>query len=158
MIRSHPPRGSAYDFGQIASAVRRRLISVPGVGPVVALTYTTGIDDPARFTRSRDIGPHFGLIPAQIRLRRDRPQRLDHQGRRRRCARSVVQAALTLLTRDRCWCALKAWGVAVAKRRRLHRAMVAVARKLAVILHRIWVDDTTFTWSHKAPAAKTAAA
>ena len=67
---------------------------------------------------------------------------------------ALVQAALTLLTRNRRWCALKAWGVAVAKRRGLQRAIVAVARKLAIILHRIWIDGTTFTWSHKASAAE----
>jgi transposase len=67
---------------------------------------------------------------------------------------ALVQAALTFLTRDHRWCALKAWGMAVAKRRGLHRAIVAVARKLAVILHRIWIDGTIFTWSRDAAARR----
>ena len=64
----------------------------------------------------------------------------------------LVQAALTLLTRVHRWSALKAWGMAVAKRRGLRRAIVAVARKLAIIMHRIWVDGTTFTWSRDTAA------
>ena len=63
-----------------------------------------------------------------------------------------MQAALTLLTRDRRLSVLKAWGMAVAKRRGLHRAIVAVARKLAIILHRMWIDGTTFAWSQDAAA------
>jgi transposase len=130
-----------------ASAVCRRLLSVPGVGPVVALTYATGIDDPARFTRSRDIGPHFGLIP-----RKYASGEIDRNGSITKAGdgavrKALVQAALSLLTRERRWSAFKAWGVSVAKRRGLQRAIVAVARKLAIILHRIWVDGTTFTWS-----------
>lgn len=135
-----------------ASTVCRRLLSVPGVGPVVALTYVTGIDDPARFTHSRDVGPHFGLIP-----RKYASGEIDHNGSITKAGDggvrgALVQAALTLLTRDHRWCALKAWGMAVAKRRGLHRAIVAVARKLAVILHRIWIDGTIFTWSRDAAA------
>ena len=136
-----------------ASKVCRRLLSVPGVGPVVALTYVTGIDDPARFARSRDLGPHFGLIP-----RKYASGEIDRNGSITKAGDSavrgaLVQAALTLLTRDRRWCALKVWGLAVAKRRGLHRAIVAVARKLAIVLHRIWIDETTFIWSHKETAS-----
>lgn len=136
-----------------ASKVCRRLLSVPGVGPVVALTYVTGIDDPTRFARSRDLGPHFGLIP-----RKYASGEIDHSGSITKAGdgavrEALVQAALTLLTRDRRWCALKAWGLAVAKRRGLHRAIVAVARKLAIVLHRIWIDETAFIWSHKETAS-----
>jgi transposase len=135
-----------------ASTVCRRLLSVPGVGPVVALTYATGIDDPARFARSRDIGPHFGLTP-----RKYASGEIDRNGSITKAGdgavrEALVQAALALLTRNRRWCTLKAWGMAVAKRRGLHRAIVAVARKLAIILHRIWIDGTTFTWSRDAAA------
>jgi transposase len=138
-----------------ANSVCRRLLSVPGVGPVVALTYATGIDDPARFAHSWDIGPLFGLIPrkyASGEIDRNGSITKDGDGAVRE---ALVQAALTLLTRNQRWCVLKAWGVAVAKRHGLHRAIVAVARKLATILHRIWIDGTTFTWSHDA-AAKSA--
>lgn len=136
-----------------ASTVCRRLLPVPGVGPVVALTYLTGIDDPARFAHSRDVGPHFGLIP-----RKYASGEIDHNGSITKAGDggvrgALVQAALTLLTRDHRWCALKAWGMAVAKRRGLHRAIVAIAHKLAVILHGIWIDGTIFTWSRDAIAA-----
>ena len=135
-----------------ASTVCRRLLSVPGVGPVVALTYVTGIDDPARFAHSRDLGPHFGLIP-----RKYASGEIDHSGSITKAGDgavrgALVQAALTLLTRERRWSVLKAWGMAVAKRRGLHRAIVADARKLAIILHRIWIDGTTFTWSRDTAA------
>jgi hypothetical protein len=66
---------------------------------------------------------------------------------------ALVQAGLALLTRVRRWSALKAWGMAVAKRRGLRRAITAVARKLAIVLHRIWVDDTTFNWSRETATA-----
>ena len=112
----------------------------------------TGIDDPARFAHSRDIGPHFGLIP-----RKYASGEIDHNGSITKTGdgavrEALVQAALTLLTRAQRWSALSAWGMAVAKRRGLHRAIVAVTRKLAIILHRMWVDGTTFTWSRAAAA------
>jgi transposase len=134
-----------------ASAVCRRLLSVPGVGPIVALTYATGVDDPARFLRSRDIGPHFGLTPRKYASEIDRNGSITKAGDG--AVREVlVQAALTLLTRVHRWSALKAWGMAVAKRRGLRRAIVAVARKFAIIMHRMWADTTTFNWTRETVA------
>src|SRR5216683_671137 len=93
-----------------ASAVCRRLLSVPGVGPIVALTYATGVNDPARFIHSRDIGPHFGLTP-----RKYAPGEIDRNGSITKAADGavrevLVQAALTLLTRVQRWSALKSLG------------------------------------------------
>ena len=135
-----------------ANAVCRRLLSVPGVGPIVALTYATGVDDPARFTHARDLGPHFGLTP-----RKYASGEIDRNGSITKAGdgavrEALVQAALTLLTRVQRWSALKAWGMAIAKRRGLRRAIVAVARKLAIVMHRIWLDGTTFTWSRETAA------
>ena len=118
-----------------ASAVCRRLLSVPGVGPIVALTYATGVDDPARFAHARDLGPHFGLMP-----RKYASGEIDRNGSITKAGdgavrEALVQAALTLLTRVQRWSVLKAWGMAVAKRRGLRRAIVAVARKLAIVMH-----------------------
>jgi transposase len=129
--------------------VCRRLLSVPGVGPIVALTYATGVDDPARFAHARDLGPHFGLTP-----RKYASGEIDRNGSITKAGdgavrEALVQAALTLLTRVHRWSVLKAWGMAIAKRRGLRRAIVAVARKLAIVMHRIWVDGTTFTWSRE---------
>jgi transposase len=132
-----------------ASTVCRRLLSVPGVGPIVALTYATGVDDPSRFIHSRDLGPHFGLTP-----RKYASGEIDRSGSITKAGDGavrevLVQAALTLLTRVHRWSALKAWGVAVAKRRGLRRAIIAVARKLAIIMHRMWADTTTFNWTRE---------
>jgi transposase len=125
----------------------RRLMTAPGVGPLVALTFATAIDDPERFTRSRDVGAHFGLTP-----RKYASGEIDRNGSITKCGdrmarQALYQAALTLLTRAGRWSHLKAWGVALAKRRGLKRAIVAVARKLAVLLHRLWSDQTNFAWS-----------
>lgn len=130
-----------------ASAVCRRFMTVPGVGPVVALTAMTGIDDPARFRRSRSVGVHFGMTP-----RKYSSGEVDRNGAISKCGDELVrealfQAAHTLLTRTKRWSALKAWGMQVAKRRGLRRATVAVARKLAVVLHRMWATGEDFRWT-----------
>jgi transposase len=129
-----------------------RLMSVPGVGPVVALTFQATVDQPQRFAKSKAVGAHFGLTP-----RRHSSGETDYSGRISKCGDAMMRAVLyeaahTLLTRTRRWSSLKAWGIRVAKRRGLQKATVAVARKLAVILHRIWIDGTQFRWSAQ-PAA-----
>ena len=65
----------------------------------------------------------------------------------------LYQAALALLTRTQRWSALKAWGARVAKRRGLRRAVVAVARKLAIVMHRIWADGSEFRWTREEATA-----
>jgi transposase len=129
------------------SAVCRRFMTVPGVGDVVALSVMTGIDDPRRFARSRCVAAHFGLTP-----RKYASGQVDRNGAISKCGDEMVrqalfQAAHTLLTRVKRWSALKAWGMRVAKRRGLRRATVAVARKLAIILHRMWVTGADFRWT-----------
>jgi transposase len=124
----------------------RRLMTVPGVGPVVALTYATAVDDPDRFVHSQDVGAHFGLT-----LRKYASGEIDRNGAisksgDRMARQALFQAALSLITRAHRWSPLKAWGMALAKRRGLKRATVAVARKLAVLLHRLWADKADFRW------------
>ncbi|SES10640.1 Transposase [Sphingobium sp. YR768] len=124
----------------------RQLMTVPGVGPLTALAFRATVDRPDRFRRSRDVGAHLGLTP-----RRYQSGETDVQGRVSRCgdelARTLLyEAAHTLLTRCKKWSALKAWGMGIAKRRGMAKARVAVARKLAVILHRMWSDQTEFRW------------
>lgn len=124
--------------------VCRHLMSVPGVGPVTALAFRATIDRPDRFRRSRDVGAHLGLTPARYQS-----GETDIQGKISRCGDELARTALyeaahTLLVRSRKWSSLKAWGLAIAKRRGMARARVAVARKLAVILHRMWADGTPF--------------
>jgi transposase len=136
-----------------AHAVCRRLLAVPGVGPVTALTFTTAIDNPARFVRSRDVGAHLGLTPRKYASGEvDRNGAISKSGDRL-AREALFIAAHSLLTRVTRWSALKAWGTAIAKRRGLRRATVTVARKLAVILHRMWTDDSEFRWRREESAA-----
>lgn len=132
-----------------SSVICRQLMTVPGVGPVIALAYVTAVDDPGRFARSRNVGAHFGLTPRRYASGEiDRSGAISKSGDRL-AREALVQAALTLLTRVRRWSAVKAWGLAIAKRRGLRRATVAVARKLAVLMHRMWMDGAEFRWSRQ---------
>lgn len=127
----------------------RRLMTVPGVGPVTALAFRAAIDDPRRFKRSRSVGAYLGLTP-----RRHASGEIDWSGRISKCGEAMLrsylfEAAGVLLTRVPRWCRLKAWGLRLSKRVGFKKAKVAVARKLAVILHRMWQDKTDFIWSNK---------
>jgi transposase len=131
----------------------RRLMSMPGVGAVVALTFQAAMDDPGRFAHSRSVGAHFGLTP-----RRYSSGEIDRSGHISKCGDEMVRTALyeaatTLLCRVARWSALKAWAVRIAKARGLKRARVALARKMAVVLHRMWQDGTEFRWSKAESAA-----
>jgi transposase len=135
-----------------ADPVCRQLMSVPGVGAIVAITFKSGVDDPTRFRHSRDVGPHFGLTP-----RKYQSGELDVTGSITKVGDRMVRTALyeaasVMLTRTVRFSTLKAWGMAVAKRRGTKKARVALARKLAVILHRMWIDGTNFRWSNEETA------
>ena len=123
-----------------------RLMTTPGVGYVTALTFRAGVDDPNRFKRSRTVAAHFGLTP-----RRLQSGEMDIEGRISKSGdaevrRSLYIAANSVLTRSSRWSSLKAWGMKIKKNRGHKKAVVAVARKLAVILHRLWLDDAQFQW------------
>jgi len=127
----------------------RSFMTAPGVGPVTALCFKATIDDPTRFKRSRSVGAYVGLT-----TRRHASGEVDWSGRISKCGDAMLrmylfEAAGVLLTRVPKWSALKAWGMRLAKRNGLRKAKVAVARKLAVILHRMWIDGTEFNWSTK---------
>ena len=131
----------------------RRFMTAPGVGPITALCFKATIDDPARFKRSRSVGAYVGLTS-----RRHASGEVDWSGRISKCGDAMLrmylfEAAGVLLTRVQKWSALKAWGTRLVKRNGLRKAKVAVARKLAVILHRMWIEGTEFNWSKKAIAA-----
>jgi transposase len=135
------------------NALVRRFMTVPGVGPITALCYLATIDDATRFKKSRSVGAYAGLT-----TRRYRSGEIDWTGRISKCGDAMLrtylyEAANVLLTRIAKWSALKSWGMRIAKRSSLRKAKVAVARKLAVILHRMWVDGTEFNWSSKEVAA-----
>jgi transposase len=125
----------------------RRFMTAPGVGPITALCFKATINDPTRFKRSRSVGAYIGLT-----TRRHASGEIDWSGRISKCGDAMLrmylfEAAGVLLTRVPKWSGLKAWGAKLAKRNGVRKAKVAVARKLAVILHRMWVDGTEFNWS-----------
>ena len=123
----------------------RLLISTPGVGTIVALTYAAAIDDPSRFTSSKTAGAHFGLTP-----KRYQSGQIDYSGRISKLGDASVRAALyeaahVILTKPLKGCtALKSWALRIARRAGMSKAKVALARKLAVIMHRMLANGTTF--------------
>jgi transposase len=124
----------------------RRLMTVPGVGVVTALTFRHTIDDPSRFRSASSVGAYLGLTP-----RRNQSGETDLNGRISRWGDGLMrtylfEAATVLLYRTKKWSSLKAWGMKLAKRIGMKKAKVAIARKIAVILHCIWVDGTSFEW------------
>ena len=130
--------------------VCKLFMTAPGVGPITALTYKAGVDDPERFKRSRTVAAHFGLTP-----RRFQSGEIDFDGHISKAGDANVRSTLyvaanSMLTRSSKWSPLKAWGVKLAETRGHKKAVIAVARNLAVILHRMWIDDAQFRWSTEA--------
>ena len=124
-----------------------------GVGPVVALTYRATVDVPARFRHSKSVGAVFGLTPSKYQSGES-----ERTGAISKCGDEVMrvmlyEAAQIMLTRTnkRSW--LKAWAMTIARRRGMKKAIVALARRLAVTMHRIWVDGTEFHWTREETAA-----
>nr|WP_284282352.1 IS110 family transposase [Bradyrhizobium liaoningense] len=130
----------------------RRLMTVPGVGVVTALTFRHTIDDVSRFRSASTVGAYLGLTP-----RRNQSGETDTSGKISRWGDRLLrsylfEAATVLLYRTKKWSSLKAWGMKLAKRIGVKKAKVAIARKIAVILHCIWVDGTSFDWGQAKPA------
>lgn len=132
-------------------------MTVPGVGPIVALAYTSTIDIPSRFRHSRAVGAVLGLTPV-----------LNQSGENSRtghvslCGDGMLrgllyEAAHVLLIRVKKWSWLKTWAMNVAKRRGAKKAIVALARRLAVILHRMWIDGSEFRSTREARLTTTGA-
>jgi transposase len=136
-----------------ADRVCQRLMSAPGVGALVAITYRTAVDDPRRFAKSRTVGAYFGLTPKKYQS-----GETDIDGGISKVGDAMVRTALyeaahIILTRATRFSTMKRWAMEVAKRRGMKRAKVALARKLAMILHRMWVDASEFRWSKDAVMA-----
>jgi transposase len=122
----------------------RLLMSTPGVGAIVGLTYVSAIDDPARFKSSRSVGAHFGLTPTKYQS-----GETDVTGRISKIGDASVRTALyeaahIILTRSLKGSGLKSWAMKLAKRAGMKKAKVALARKLAVVLHRMLADASKF--------------
>jgi transposase len=128
-----------------SDAKAKLLMSTPAVGPIVALTYASALDDPGRFKSSKQAGSHFGLTP-----RKYQSGETDHTGRISKIGDASVRTALyeaahIMLIKPIKGCsALKSWAMRIAKRAGMKKAKVALARKLAVILHRMLADGTSF--------------
>jgi transposase len=136
----------------------RLLMSAPGVGAIVALTYVSAVDDPARFTSSKRVGAHFGLTPKKYQSgEKDVTGRISKIGDAS-VRTALYEAAHIILTRCVKGSGLKSWAMRLARRAGMKKAKVALARKLAVILHRMWVDGTRFRLAtpHKSAAAAAA--
>lgn len=130
------------------NSVCRLLMTMPGVGPIVALTFAAAIDDPTRFRKSKDIGPWVGLTPSR-----------DESGERKvvgaitkagdaELRAALYQAANSMLNHGgQNW--LKAWALRTAGRRGKKRATVALARRIGVVLHRMWIDGTEFCFTRE---------
>jgi transposase len=127
-----------------ASAACRRLMTIPGVGQLTALAFTAAVDDPRRFRRSRDIGAYLGLVP-----RRYQSGEVDYTGGISKCGDRRVrtllyEAANVMLTRFKGPLKLKDWAFAIAKRSTMRKARIALARRLAIIMHAMLRHGTEF--------------
>jgi transposase len=145
--------------GMARSDVKANLLmSTPAVGPIVALSYASAVDDPARFKSSKQAGAHFGLTPKKYQS-----GETNHSGRISKIGDASVRAALyqaahVMLTKPVKGCPqLKSWAMRIARRAGHNKAKVALARKLAVIMHRMLADGTTFNPTAKAMALAAAA-
>jgi len=130
-----------------SSPVVRLLMSAPGIGAIVGLTYGSAIDDPGRFKSSKSVGAHFGIAP-----RKYQSGETDYTGHISKVGDASVRTALfeaahIIMTRPIQGGWLKSWALRLAKRVGMKKAKVALARRLAVILHRMWVDGTTFKFA-----------
>jgi len=127
------------------NAKARLLMSTPAVGPIIALTYASAIDDPGRFKSSKQVGAHFGLTP-----KKHQSGETDYTGRISKIGDGSVRTALyeaahLMLTKPIKGCSqLKSWAMRIARRAGMSKAKVALARRLAVIMHRMLADGTTF--------------
>jgi transposase len=126
--------------------VTQRLMTVPGVGIQTALAFQAEIDDPLRFRKSCDVGAHLGLTP-----KRYASGETDWTGGITKCGNGAVrtllfEASVTMLTRSGPWSRLKSWAVRLAQQHGFKYASTALARKLAVVLHRMWVTETDFVY------------
>ena len=128
------------------------LMTIPGIGPVTALKYLVEVGDPKRFKKSRSVGAYVGLTPTQYAS-----GETQRQGRISKCGckdlRSLlVEAAIVLMTRTKSWSKLKAWGLKLMRKNGLKKAAIAVARKLAVVMHQMLLKNEPFRFTDKEPA------
>jgi transposase len=142
------------ELHQIAkgSELTRRLMTIPGVGPIVALNFISVIDDANRFQKTSNVGAFLGLTP-----RRYQSGEMDYSGRISRCGDAAMrgllyEAATSLICRVQRFSPLKSWAVRLAGRKGFKIAAVAAARKIAVLMLTLWKNGTEFKWTKEADA------
>jgi transposase len=129
------------------------LMTTPGVRAIVCLTFVTAIDDASRFKSSKRVGAHFGLTPKPVPIRRNRRDGMDLENWRSVGAKCLYEAAHAILTHPIKGAHSRAWAMKFAQRAGMKKAKVALARKLAVVLHRMLADGVAF---RAAPAQRRA--
>ena len=123
------------------------LQQVNGVGEITALTFVLTIEDPHRFRRSRQVGSYIGLCPRLDQSGESNPQCRISKAGDRQLRSLLVQCAQYILGHFGKECDLRKWGLKLAERggkAGKKRAVVAVARKLAVLLHSLWVNERVY--------------
>jgi transposase len=141
----------------MADELCRRFMAIPGVGPVTALSFSAAIDDPTRFRRSRDVAAYFGLTSKRWQSGTS----IDVKGRISKAGdpdvrRALYEAASAMLTRFKGSDMIKSWGLKLAKTKCHAKARIAVARKLATVMHAMWRDGTFYVGDTQATEAETA--
>lgn len=134
------------------SVLARRLMTIPGVGPIVALNFISIIDDADRFQKNSNVGAFLGLTP-----RRFQSGEMDYSGRISKCGNAAMrgllyEAATSLICRVQRFSPLKSWAVRLAGRKGFKKAAVATARKIAVLMLTLWKNGTEFKWTKEAHA------
>jgi transposase len=133
----------------------RRMMTAPGAGPLSSLALRASLDDAERFPRSAEVGPYLGLTPS-----RWQSGALDRRGGITKQGDGLVraylyEAAVSLLERQKRDCPLRRWGLEQQARLGKRRTRVAVARKLAVLMHKLWRSNETFDWNRGKETPKT---
>ena len=122
----------------------KRLLTVPGIGPATAAAFVATIDNPKRFPSGEQVASYLGLVPSvyqsgEVEIKGHITKHGDALLRW-----LLVEASTTLLTRSKKDCALKTWGLKLREAKGFGKAKIAVARKLACLLHHLWIKEQTF--------------
>ena len=145
-------RAARFRLARVERTKRRnapkRLMTIPGIGPIVGLTYMATIDDASRFQTSKAVAAHLGLTPRVYQS-----GEIDRSGNISKCGgrllrHALYEAANSHMRISKKWSSHKAWGVKLAKRVGMKKALEAVPRKLAIIMHRMWLNGTEFQFSN----------
>ena len=124
-------------------------MSALGGGPITGLTYKAEIFDPTRFQNSKAVGAYLGMTPRQYSS-----GEINKQGRMSKCGSSelrflLVEAGTVILTRSKKWSKLKALGLKLMRKKGLKKAALAVGRKLAMIMHKMLLEQREFVWGEE---------